>query len=411
MMRMVLIFGVLSLLCQEVAAEQNDADSPNDRLSRAVSQLDSNTVGSNSGDIAPEAVSSVGGLLSGQAAGTATKTKKSKSRPKPVTDSQMPTIQSVKVGYIDGAIIGSQIRIRFDAAFHDNGTDRAEFFYPRYNGLNNGGLNNGPGPTSVLTDLNFQQLYLYAEYAPSKRFSIFTEVPVRWIQPQQTVANVSGQAPPIPNVSEAGLSDLAAGFKFAAIASSNQYLTFQFQAYFPSGNASLGLGTNHYSVEPALLYYRRLSERFALEAQVGDSHPIGGSFCPQPCIADPLPPGAPPPVSGGFAGDVFFYGVGPSYALYRGKHVRIAPVVELVGWRILGGLDTICVSGKMPDGTVNPCFTQEGASADGINTVNLKVGARTSIGRHNALYIGFGHTVTHLHWYQEIVRAEHRYSF
>jgi len=336
MMRMVLIAAVLALFCEKVAAAQNDAYSPNDKVTRVAWHLQSKTVSSNSGVIAPEVVSSVGALLSSQTGGTATKTKKSKSRSKPVTDSQMPTIQSVKVGYIDGAIIGSQIRSRFDAAFHDNATDRAEFFYPRYNGLNN-----GPGPTSVIADLNFQQLYLYAEYAPSKRFSIFTEVPGRWIQPQQTVNNTSsplGTIGPFPNVSEAGLSDLAAGFKLAAIASSNQYLTFQFQAYFPSGNASLGLGTNHYSVEPALLYYRRLSERFALETQVGDSHPIGGSFCPERCIADGLPPGAPPhppPVSGGFAGDVFFYGVGPSYALYRGKHVRIAPVVELVGWRIL----------------------------------------------------------------------------
>ncbi len=308
-----------------------------------------------------------------------------------------PPIEGSMVGYIDNAIVGSQVRIRFDAAFHNNAPDRAEFFYAQYAGLSN----NGPGPTSVFTDLNFQQLYLYAEYAPIKRFSIFTEVPVRWIQ-SHPVANVNDTA--LTNVKEAGLSDLAAGFKLAAVASSNQYLTFQFQAYFPSGNASLGLGTNHYSVEPALLYYRRLSERFALEVQVGDSHPIGGSVCPQTCIADQVP--APPPVSGGFAGDIFFYGAGPSYILYRGEHVRIAPVIELVGWRVLGGLETNCV----PSGS-NPCSTQEGASADGTNTVNLKVGARTSIGRHNSFYVGFGHAVTHSHWYEEIVRAEYRYSF
>jgi hypothetical protein len=414
MMRMILIVAVLALFCEAVAAGQNDAYPPNVEMTRAVWGLESYTGGANAGNGSPETVSSLGGSFpSGQAAGTTTKTKKSKPRPKPVSDSQMPTIQSVKVGYIDGAIIGSQIRIRFDAAFHDNATDRAEFFYPRYNGLNNNGLNSGPGPTSVLTDLNFQQLYLYAEYAPSNRFSIFTEVPVRWIQPQHTAAKVNGTA--LTNVNEAGLSDLAAGFKLAVVASSIQYLTFQFKSYFPSGNASLGLGTNHYSVEPALLYHRRLSERLALEAQVGDSHPIGGSFCPQPCVADFLPNGAPPlappPVSGGFAGDVFFYGAGPSYVLYRGEHVGIAPVVELIGWRILGGLETSCVPGKMLDGTVNPCLNQEGASADGTNTVNLKVGARTSIGRHNSLYVGFGHTVTHSHWYEEIVRAEYRRSF
>jgi len=314
----------------------------------------------------------------------------------PVTLEPAPPPGSI-AGYIDNAIIGSQIRIRSDAAFHMNAPDRAEFFYARYSGLKN-----GPGPQSVVADLNFQQLYLRSEYAPIQRFSFFAEVPVRWIQPQLTVANVVKMNPPFANMNSAGLSDVAAGFKLTAVAFSNQYLTFQFQAYFPSGNASAGLGTNHYSVEPALLYYRRLSDRVALEAQVGDSHPIGGSICPQPCISS----GTTSPAAGGFAGDVFFYGVGPSYVLYRGEHVRVAPVIELVGWRVLGGLQTNCMPSMQ-----NNCGIQEGASADGTNIVNLKVGARTSIGSHNSFYVGFGHVVTHSLWYQEVVRAEYRYSF
>jgi hypothetical protein len=319
------------------------------------------------------------------------------SQPTKPRGERTPKIPGSMVGYIDDAIIGSQVRIRFDAGFHDNAPDRAEFFYARYNGLNN-----GPGPQSVVADLNFQQLYLLAEYAPSKRFSFFAEVPVRWIQPQLTVANVDPNlVPPFANVNSAGLSDLAAGFKLAAVASSNQYLTFQFQAYFPSGNASTGLGTNHYSVEPAVLYYRRLSDRVALEAQVGDSHPIGGSSCPEPC--NTIEVGAPN--SQGFAGDVFFYGVGPSYVLYRGESVRIVPVIELVGWRVLGGLQTNCVP------SVLDCLNQEGASADGTNIINLKVGARTMLGAHSSFYIGYGHQLTHAVWYKEIVRAEYRFSF
>jgi len=319
------------------------------------------------------------------------------SQPTKPRGERTPKIPGSMVGYIDDAIIGSQVRIRFDAGFHDNAPDRAEFFYARYNGLNN-----GPGPQSVVADLNFQQLYLLAEYAPSKRFSFFAEVPVRWIQPQLTVANVDPNlVPPFANVNSAGLSDLAAGFKLAAVASSNQYLTFQFQAYFPSGNASTGLGTNHYSVEPVVLYYRRLSDRVALEAQVGDSHPIGGSSCPEPC--NTIEVGAPN--SQGFAGDVFFYGVGPSYVLYRGESLRIVPVIELVGWRVLGGLQTNCVP------SVLDCLNQEGASADGTNIINLKVGARTMLGAHSSFYIGYGHQLTHAVWYKEIVRAEYRYSF
>jgi outer membrane putative beta-barrel porin/alpha-amylase len=360
------------------------------------------------GDPFSEAASNVSGVPAfGQQASTKTKKPNTGKTRKKI--SRMPTIADIRVGYIDGAIIGSQVRFRFDAAFGDNASDRAEFFYAQYAGIN------GPGPSSVVADLNFQQLYLNAEYAPKKntRFSFFGEVPVRWIQPQRTVANADPNlVPPFANVNSAGSGDIAAGFKLAAVASSNQYLTFQFKAYFPSGNASTGLGTNHYSFEPALLYYRKFSDRFTLEAQVGDSHPIGGSSCPTisptstnptaVCIAD----APPPPLSGSnssFAGDVLFYGVGPSYVLYKGKTVQIAPVIELVGWSVLGGLFT-------DNTTATPTF-QQAVSASGINIVTLKVGARTSIGKHNSFYIGGGYAVTHSRWYRDILRVEYRYSF
>jgi hypothetical protein len=393
-MKRVVLVGMVLLPLALAAQEQ--APSPTKSPGAVASSAQASTssisdyASSDEPDTRTDVVSSPDANASQQPSAKPRQSRKPRGEPKPKIPGSM-------VGYIDDAIIASQVRIRFDAAFHDNAPDRAEFFYAQYNGLN------GPGPRSVVADLNFQQLYLHGEYALKKRLSFFAEVPVRWIQPQRTVANVANQGPPFANVNSAGLSDLAAGFKLAALASSNQYLTFQFQAYFPSGNASTGLGTHHYSIEPALLYYRRLSDRVALEAQVGDSHPIGGSFCPQPCITTSSE--APPPASGGFAGDVFFYGVGPSYVLYRGDHVQIAPVIELVGWRVLGGLQTNCVP------SVLDCLNQEGASADGTNIVNLKVGARTMVGAHNSLYIGYGHQLAHAVWYKEIVRIEYRYAF
>jgi hypothetical protein len=296
------------------------------------------------------------------------------------------------VGYVDDAIVGSQFRIRFDAGLHDNAPDRADFFYAQYAGLN------GPGPNSVVTDLNFQQLYLRGEYAPMHRLSFFMELPFRWVQPQHAVASVS---PSNFLTNEGGLSDVAAGFKLAAIASPNRYLTFQFQANFPSGDASSGLGTDHYSVAPSLLYFQRFSDRFALEAELGDSHPIGGSSCRTPCTSTNVSG----PATQGFAGDVFYYGFGPSYLLYRGEHVQVAPVIELVGWTVLGGLETNCVPG------VPNCAVQEAMSADGTDIVNLKVGARAMMGAHSSFYVGYGHQLTHAFWYKEIVRAEYRYSF
>lgn len=313
-----------------------------------------------------------------------------------------PQIPGSMVGYIDNPIVESQIRIRFDAAFEDQFPDRSEFFYAKcgcYRLLPNApgpGDPNAPGPgTGVPTAINFQQLYMDVEYSPQRRFSFFTEVPIRWLQPQgfQLLPNgtlIPGNgATPFPD--ESGISDVMAGFKFAAIASEGTYLTFQFKSFFPSGDSTKGLGTNHYSIEPSLLLYQKLSDRFTLEGQVGDWHPIGGSA------------GVPTTSSQGFAGDIFFYGIGPSYKLYRRNRVQIAPVLELFGWHVLSGLQTQPVTGPLGPGAA--------ADASGIDIVNLKFGVRTSIGFHNSFYVGFGQAVTHDDWYKHIVRVEYRYTF
>jgi hypothetical protein len=293
------------------------------------------------------------------------------------------------VGYIDNAIVGSEVRVRFDAAFDDQNPDRAEFFYAKCGCYRFDGADpNAPGPppgssmSAIPKNLNFQQLYIAGEFAPIHRFSLFTEIPVRWIQ-AQGITPVNGGT--FPN--QGGLSDIMAGFKFAAIASQRTYLTFQFRTYFPSGDASEGLGTHHYSVEPGVLYFQKLSDRLALEAQVRDWHPIGGSSSLGTGVSG----------SGGFAGDVFMYGVGPSYVAYNGERVRFTPVIELFGWTVLSGLQTATA----------PAPTKVG----GMNIVNIKIGARTSFGTHSSIYVGYGRALTSADWYEDIVRVEYRYSF
>jgi outer membrane putative beta-barrel porin/alpha-amylase len=296
-------------------------------------------------------------------------------KPKPSSDLDRPPIEGSMVGYIDNAIVGSQIRLRFDAGFDNNRPDRAEFFYAQCGC--DGPPARGPQPGLVL-HLNFQQLYMRAEYAPVHRFSVFAEVPVRWVQPQEFVPAT------IPSGgfgNQAGLSDVQAGFKFALLASHKHYLTFQFLAAFPSGDSSKGLGTNHYSVQPSLLFFQKVTDRMSFEAQLGGWHPLEGA-------------------SPGFPGDVLTYGLGPSYELYRGERVRFAPVIELVGWRVLGGRET---NGDF--------FPSPVVSSEGTNIFNLKVGARTTIGDHNSFYVGYGQALTHEIWYKHIVRVEYRYTF
>jgi hypothetical protein len=314
------------------------------------------------------------GTLGGQEKASPPQTPKERKRAKPSTTIKRPPMEGSMVAYIDNAIVASQIRMRFDAAFHDHFPDRAEFFYAQC-GCNPGLV---PGPPALVSDLNFQQLRFYGEFAPINRVSGFVELPVRWIQPTVKLGSFTNQA---------GFGDVQAGLKFAMLASSNRYLTLQFQAYFPSGDSTKGLGTDHYSIEPALLYYQRVSDRLAVEAQIGGWHPLEGS-------SGKVSTGAREQ----FSGDVIFYGIGPSYEIYRSEHVRFAPVLELVGWSVRSGLET----------NAGPVVVE---TADGVNIFNLKIGARTTFGSHSSLYFGYGRALSDASWYRDLMRIEYRYSF
>ncbi len=354
--------------------------------------------------LASERVPITGSEPSSGQTGTPQKTAKAKKNAEARSKSDRRIPLSM-VGYVDDAIVGSQVRIRFDAAFDDSAPDRAEFFYPQCSCTNVPGA---PGPNfpGASKDINFQEAYLQAEYAPVRRFSVFAELPVRWIEPQPG-SFLAGSFNPnttpaeIPSTrTNAGVSDIQAGIKLAIVADRNQYFTLQLRAYFPSGNGSEGLGTDHYSFEPSLLYYRRLSERWAIESQIGDWHPIGGSqgeLLGTHTLTN-------------FAGDVFFYGIGPSYLLVKKRRIQFAPVVEMFGWHVVGGLET--PPNPFPPNTI--CTTAGdgcSAGAGGTDIVNLKFGGRVMFGTANSVYLGYGRALTSAAWYEDIVRLEYRRTF
>ncbi len=289
-------------------------------------------------------------------------------------------IAGSSTGYIDNAIIESEIRFRFDGDFSLQQPDRAEFFYAKCGCYRPSPDPNAPGPgTVVAASANLQELQLHLEYAAKKRLSFFAELPERSIQFTPVGAGS------IPSAS--GFGDFRAGFKFALLAAENRYVTFQMRAYFPTGDSFRGLGTSHYSVEPTLLYYQRFAERWTLAAQFGDWHPIGGSSSLGL---------SPPNPNIGFAGDVLEYGAGVSYDLVSGSTFRFTPVLEFVGWSVLSGLVTTPADGT---GKAN------------ANIVNVKIGARLGIGAHNSVYLGYGHALTNATWYQNLIRLEYRFVF
>jgi hypothetical protein len=287
------------------------------------------------------------------------------------------------VGYIDDALIQSNVRIRFDGASGNTVPDRAEFFYAKcgcYRDLpatNPAFDPNSPGPRpGAANDIQFQQLFLEGEIAVAPQLSLLANVPLRWLQPQSFIPGTGGSFP-----NQSGLSDIRAGAKFAFVDSATTTATVKAQFYFPSGESEKGLGTNHTSFEPSFLMWNELAPKVTLESQFGVWLPIGG--------ADPVPTNA----DGHFAGRLFYYGIGPSFTVYETTRTRLAPVIELVGWHVQDGNQTA----DDPD-------------AEGTNIVNLKVGARFVVDR-GSFYVGWGHALTDAAWYTDIVRVEYRFSF
>jgi len=219
-----------------------------------------------------------------------------------------------------------------------------------------------------------------------------------------------------PNQRVTDLTDVRAGLKLGLISRPGQQLTFQLSTSFPTGTKHHGLGIDHNTIEPFVLYAQRLTPHLNVFGEIGDTHPIGGL---QSCVLDPAPQKDCSMQSQKFAGDVVNYGVGTSYGLSQQSRVRFTPVLELVGWKVTGGLVTIvapCRTVPAP----NVCPTGQFAAyivppnnplAYGSNIVNLKLGLRTSWGDHNSIYAGAGVQLSHAGWYRQVLRIEYRYIF
>ena len=310
--------------------------------------------------------------------------------PAPPPPAETPRRRGSMVGYIEDPVVGSKVRFRFDSGRHDPTPDRAEFFYAKCGCYQDLPTTNpafdpeAPGPRpGAASDVNFQQLYVLGEYATSDQFSVFAELPIRWLQPQSFLPNTGAGFD-----STSGISDIRAGAKSAISAKPGQALTAQVKFFFPSGDSAKGLGTNHASIEPAFLIYQELSPKAAIEGQIAALAPFGGST------------GLDPNSDGKFSGKVLSYGVGPSFTVYESGRTRFAPIVELVGWHVIDGFET-----STGDGTA------------GANTVNIKFGGRVTWspirdgGMGGSVYVGWGKALTDAKWYEDILRFEYRLSF
>ncbi len=323
------------------------------------------------------------------------------------------------VGYLDNAIPMTMFRLRYDDSLNVNRFDRAEYFYADWKELSfhpHGILKNGIfqgtffdphalGPQQSPGQLNSQEISAYLEYAVHSRLSGFVDLPVRFVHFGLVEEDLDrDNRPPLvkefpeqeekrnPSNSPNGLSDIQFGFKAALVAEPDQYLTFQFCTYSPTGDPRTGLGTGHWSVEPSLLYHKRL-DRWSLQGQFSDWIPLHG---------------------GPAAGNVLKYGAGVGYDVFRRGTFHVTPITELVGWTVLDGFESFFSPGavipQLPGLGLEP--EDHGvASAAGDTIINAKVGVRTYFGHGSDVYLGWGHSLTGDRWYKDIFRVEYRFVF
>ncbi len=289
-------------------------------------------------------------------------------------------LAAVAPGYIDNALPLDLVRVRSDFGYRMNEPDRAEFFYPKCGCVRFVPPTNplfdpnakGPPQPETLVD-SYQELDLYLEKRIGERFSVFFDLPIRWINPR-----VNGNA--------SGISDISFGFKYAILYSECQVLTFQLRTITPTGDGVLGLGGENWRVVPGLLYLRQVSDKLSVFGEVQD-------FANVSRASD-------------FTGNVLRYGVGFSYLLAETRSVRVLPTIETVGWTALSGK-------KFADGGTAV------ESANGDTVVNLKAGVRVGFGdtqgpgffSRSDFYVGYGRALTGEFWYEDLLRLEYRLRY
>lgn len=291
-------------------------------------------------------------------------------------------------GYVDFAVPITQFRLRVDSAYGNNRPDRAEFFYGKCGCFamlppNDPARDpNAPGPPLIETNVDYQELRPYFEYAFTTRWSAFVEAPIRFINPEQ-------------NANEAGFGNLVAGTKYALVACPDRYLTAQFLVSTPTADVDRGLGNELVGLEPGMLWFQQLTDRLALHAEVRDWIPIGGTD---------------------FQGNILRTGGAMSYVLYNSCNFRVIPISEVVSWWVLGGQELAVANPGNPNGVNAVVAVQD---ADGDTIVNAKIGVRLGFGQlvgpanlsRSEIYIGYGRALTGDVWYKDMFRVEAAWRF
>jgi hypothetical protein len=217
--------------------------------------------------------------------------------------------------------------VRWDSGFGLQTPDRGEYFYSKP----------GTGPKVSHNSIQFQDFRFITE-AGSDVFSLQTEIPVRFLEPNN-------------GDSTSGLGDMKVATKARLINGDRWQITQIFRTYINTGSASKGVGTGHLSLEPGLLTRYKIRPDTYVHGEVKFLVPIAADQ--------------------GFVSNVLTYGVGVSHVLYESNNFAIIPDFEFVAYNFSGGQKTVTDPNTGVGFAVN---------ASGDNAYNVVTGTRFVIG-------------------------------
>lgn len=260
---------------------------------------------------------------------------------------------------IDVAAPNPNLRARVVSVRGQQYPDRSEFLWARIG---------GNGPKLPESNLDYQETRFLMELG-SKKFSTATEIPIRFTNPDV-------------NSNHTSIGDMTVTTKLVMLDGKSWQITQLFRSYFPTGSASMGLGTGHVSFEPGMLARYNHCDNTFFHGEFKYFFPVGG---------DPT-----------FNGQLVTYGIGVSHVLFEDDHFAVLPTLEFVGNYIANGRRT------EPNGLVT--------DAEGDHVMALYPGFRVARDRGSDLGLfewgmSTGLPITGPRFHDSIFRLDVRWAF
>jgi hypothetical protein len=248
--------------------------------------------------------------------------------------------------------------IRYGSFYNLHFPDRAEYFWAKQ----------GRSPAAPEKTVDYQDIVLRLEQG-GKRFSMYTEVPFRVLNP--TVNPIT-----------AGPADISFGPKVVIVDGKRWQLSHIFSTFIQAGSVHRGLTAGHTSLEPGFMLRYKWTDSTYIHGDLKWRFPVGG---------DP-----------GFQGDVLKWGIGVSTILYETDTFAALPTLEFVGWHVMSGMKT------QPDGII--------ADVDQDSFFSIYPGMRFVLGPSGdlglfELGVGGGFTLSNNGFFETMFRLDMRFSW